>query len=118
MRARIEVDAEQHLAGIREGAVIPGGDGLQFEVDGATQPLPDDALVSMNMWGFRPPIFEALDRAVGSFLAGPRAGEVYLPDAVAAQMAAGATVRVLVSDEPCLGITYAEDVAAIRNALA
>jgi bifunctional N-acetylglucosamine-1-phosphate-uridyltransferase/glucosamine-1-phosphate-acetyltransferase GlmU-like protein len=113
MRARIEVDAEQHLAGIREGAVLSAGDGLQFEVDRTRQPLSDEALVSMNMWGFLPSILET----VAELVAAPRDGEAYLPDAVAAQMAAGAKVRVLVSDERCVGITYAEDVEAVRGAL-
>ena len=117
MRARIEVDAAARLIGIREGAVLPGAGGMQFEIDGEVHTLDAEALVSMNMWGFRPSIFDALATAVDGFRAAPRDGEVYLPDAVAAEVANGVAVRVLVSEEPCLGVTYAEDLDAVRSTL-
>jgi len=41
---------------------------------------------------------------------------VYLPDVVAMMVADGATVRVLPSDEACIGITYREDLDAVRAA--
>jgi hypothetical protein len=76
-----------------------------------------DACVSMNMWGFRPSIFEPLADAVGAFLAAGRNGEAWLPNVVAARVAAGVTVRVLVSEEPCFGVTHTDDIAAVRSAL-
>jgi bifunctional N-acetylglucosamine-1-phosphate-uridyltransferase/glucosamine-1-phosphate-acetyltransferase GlmU-like protein len=118
MRARIEVDAGSLLVSIREGAVVPGDHGLRFEIDGASTALADDALVSMNMWAFQPSIFAALDAAVARFAAAPNASEVYLPDAVAAQVAEGTSVRVLVSEARCIGVTHREDLDAVRRLLA
>ena len=117
-RALVEADAQAALVAIREGTVVTEPDGLQFEVGNERRPLRDDACVSMNMWGFRASIFDALERAVAEFCSEARSGEVFLPDVVAAQVAAGATVRVLVSDERCLGVTHEADLAAVRNALA
>jgi len=42
--------------------------------------------------------------------------EIFLPDVVATMIAGGETVRVLRSDEACIGITYREDVDALRAA--
>ena len=44
-------------------------------------------------------------------------GEVFLPDVVAAMVNGGATVRVLVSDDACVGVTHDEDLAAVKAAL-
>ena len=116
-RALVEVDARSALVRIREGTVVPGADGLQFEVGSSCWPLRDDACVSMNMWGFRPVMLEALAEAVAKFVSERRPGEAFLPDVVAAQVAAGATVRVRVSEERCIGVTHDEDLAEVRNAL-
>jgi choline kinase len=116
-RALVDVDARSALVGIRERTVVPGADGLQFEVGSSRRPLRDDAYVSMNMWGFRASIFDALAVAVAEFVSKRRTGEAFLPDVVAAQVAVGVMVRVLVSDARCLGVTHDEDLAAVRNAL-
>jgi bifunctional N-acetylglucosamine-1-phosphate-uridyltransferase/glucosamine-1-phosphate-acetyltransferase GlmU-like protein len=117
-RALVDVDATSALVGIREGAVVPGTDGLRFEIGASAQPLRDDALVSMNMWAFRPAIFHALADAVGRFVGEQREGEAYLPDVVAAQVSAqAARVRVFVSEDRCLGVTHHDDLAAVRSAL-
>jgi bifunctional N-acetylglucosamine-1-phosphate-uridyltransferase/glucosamine-1-phosphate-acetyltransferase GlmU-like protein len=69
------------------------------------------------MWGFRSSVFDALADAVDEFVASGRDGEVYLPDVVATMIATGARVRVIASDGVCIGVTYPEDVAAVREAL-
>ena len=75
-------------------------------------------MVSMNMWGFQTSIFVTLERAVDAFLAAGGAGEVLLPDVAASITAAGDTLHVLHCEERCIGITYADDVAVVRRALA
>ena len=116
-RAILEVDDTQALVAIREGTVVSGAGGRRFEAADGSQPIADDARVSMNMWGFRPSIFEPLADAVAQFVAEDRHGEAWLPDVVQSQVDAGATVRVLVCEERCFGVTHEADLAAVRSAL-
>jgi bifunctional N-acetylglucosamine-1-phosphate-uridyltransferase/glucosamine-1-phosphate-acetyltransferase GlmU-like protein len=76
-----------------------------------------DDWVSMNMWGFQHSIIDDLAGAVERFLADGANGEVLLPDVVAELVRAGARVRVIPCEEPCIGVTYAEDVSTVRDAL-
>jgi UTP-glucose-1-phosphate uridylyltransferase len=86
------------------------------------QPLSGDELVSMNMWGFKPSIFDALERDFRDFLEAhggdPRA-EFFMPTVVNDMIAKGAAA-VTVLETPCrwVGVTNREDkpavVAAIR----
>jgi hypothetical protein len=96
---------------------VSGGGGLEFEAAGVGEPVRPDARVSMNMWAFRPSIFEPLAAAVAEFVTERREGEAWLPDVVQSQVAAGVTVRVLVCEERCFGVTHEEDVDAVRSAL-
>jgi dTDP-glucose pyrophosphorylase len=116
-RALIEVDASGTLTSIREGRVLTEADGLRFEAGTFTTRLADDALVSMNMWGFRPSVFDALARAVPAFRASPVEGEVFLTDVVGSMVESGAVVRVIVSEGACPGVTYPDDLAAVQRAL-
>ena len=77
-----------------------------------------DAWVSMNMWGFHPRVFEDLDAAVTAFVATDKAGEVLLPEVVAAIVHRGDLVRALRCDDRCIGITHPEDVDVVRGVLA
>jgi CTP:molybdopterin cytidylyltransferase MocA len=103
-RALLELDGDV-LAAIRENR----------SVDRAS--TAGDAWVSMNMWGFQPSIFDDLAAAVDAFVADGAHGEVLLPDVVSSMVAGGVRVRVLRCDAACIGITYAEDVTAVREAL-
>jgi NDP-sugar pyrophosphorylase family protein len=116
-RAALDIDAAGALVAIREGTITAGAAGLEFAVAGAVRPLGSDARVSMNMWGFRPSIFEPLAAAVAEFVAEDRDGEVWLPDVVQAQVDAGVTVRVLVCEERCFGVTHPDDVGPVRSML-
>lgn len=104
-RALLEL-AGDHLAGIHENTSV------------RRTSTPGDAWVSMNMWGFRHTIFDDLASAVDAFIARGAHGEVLLPDVVSSMVANGTPVRVLRCAEACIGITYAEDVEAVRTALA
>jgi bifunctional N-acetylglucosamine-1-phosphate-uridyltransferase/glucosamine-1-phosphate-acetyltransferase GlmU-like protein len=116
-RAILEADESGALVAIREGTVVSSPDGRRFETANGSQPITDDVCVSMNMWGFRPSIFEPLADAVARFVAEDRDGEAWLPDVVQSQVDAGATVRVLVCEERCFGVTHEADLAAVRSAL-
>jgi bifunctional N-acetylglucosamine-1-phosphate-uridyltransferase/glucosamine-1-phosphate-acetyltransferase GlmU-like protein len=114
-RALLTIDEAGALVAIREGRVEKDG-GLRFRAAMSVDVLRGDEIVSMNMWGFRPSVFDALAAAVAELGAHDPDVEVFLPDVVAMMIAGGATVRVLLSDEACIGITYREDVDAVRAA--
>jgi len=116
-RALLEVDGAQALVAIREGTITHGTSGLEFEAAGVVEPVVPDAFVSMNMWGFRPSIFEPLDAAVADFVASDHDGEVWLPDVVQSEVRDGVIVRVLVCEARCFGVTHPEDIAAVRGTL-
>jgi len=99
-RAAIQTDAERRLVSITEQKVTAATAGREW--------------VSMNLWGFRSDALDIMARVVREHV-GP--GEVLLPDVGAAMVAAGDIVRVLRCDQPCIGITYAEDVDAVRGSL-
>jgi hypothetical protein len=106
-RAVLDFDDDGGLVAIRESTVAPGSDAVAGH-----------EWVSMNMWGFALTMFAVLAQAVDEFAASGSAGEVLLPDVVGALVIAGEAVHVLRCDEPCIGITYAEDVDVVRAALA
>ncbi|MCQ2386573.1 MAG: nucleotidyltransferase, partial [Clostridia bacterium] len=76
-------------------------------------PLAPDTVVSMNMWGFQPDIFDYIGRELNCFLQEkitvPKA-EFYLPGVVSALIENGEKqVRVLVAEDKWYGVTYRED---------
>ena len=67
----------------------------------------------MNLWGFTPKFFGALETALAAFLKkrgkDPKA-ELYLPSVVSDLLAKKkATVRVLKTNDPWYGLTFPED---------
>ncbi len=94
------------------------------EDDGATwTALPEDTVVSMNLWGFRPDVFGYIERGFKAFLdqkINVPKSEYYLPTVVSERIERGEkTVRVLVAEDKWYGVTYKEDkenvVAAITK---
>ena len=114
-----------------DGAVTRGvcqveGDRLvgiveQAGISRADNPLPEQTLVSMNLWAFSPGFLDALRVGFADFLEEHRqspAAEYLLPHAVAAQMHRGAlTVRVVTTGEKWIGVTNPADLEAARRAL-
>ena len=102
----------------------PGG--IHYTEDGGHWvDLPEDTIVSMNLWGFTPSFLPELEARFPAFLdkalaENPMKGEFYLPSAVTQLLEEGkARVRVLTSPDKWYGVTYHEDkpqvVAAIRR---
>ncbi len=90
------------------------GDGaVHSDPQGRAHNLSGDELVSMNMWGFTPSIFDHLERAFARFLrerGGEDGAEFMIPTLVNDLVAAGqARVRVLRSSDSWFGVTYRED---------
>ena len=121
-------DENGYLQDINERTHIEKKDGgaAYTEDDGATwNPLPLDATVSMNMWGFGASILQELKDCFAAFLdenleKNPLKCEYFLPFVVDELLKEKkATVKVLKSMDKWYGVTYKEDkpvvVAAIQK---
>ncbi len=98
-----------------EGAEHGGDDGTVHRMDGSE-------IVSLNMWGFTPSIFEHLEREFAAFLSESVSDvrrEFFIPTVVNTLVARGlVTMSVLPTRSSWFGVTYREDtpevVASIR----
>jgi NDP-sugar pyrophosphorylase family protein len=94
------------------------GDGLE----GKRIKLEEDAVVSMNFWGFSPTLFQPLEKGFEKFLAqrgGEMKSEYYLPSLVDQLIKDGqATCPVLRTDSPWFGVTYPEDKSRVVESIA
>jgi CTP:molybdopterin cytidylyltransferase MocA len=115
-RAILTIDDAGTIVGVHEG-LVEALDGLRFVTATSSEAMAGDARVSTNIWAFRPSAFDALAGIVAYRAARDGDGEIFLPDAVATMIANGSSVRALLSDDRCIGITYPDDVAAVRAAL-
>ncbi len=89
------------------------------DAGGQVTVLSGDEIVSMNMWGFGPEVFQPLRDYVRRFFeleGGKLDSECYLPGAVDAFLRkGGATVRVLPTKSRWLGVTYREDREHVKD---
>ena len=99
--------------------------GAEYTEDGEHFfPLPGDTIVSMNLWGFSAHMLDELWGRMPAFLTeamqkNPLKCEYFLPFVVNEQMADGtASVRVLPCEESWYGVTYREDLASVKAAVA
>ncbi len=124
-RGVCEVTPEGLLGEIHERTHIVGScDGPLYTEDGKTYHLlPEDAPVSMNMWGFTPSLLTELADRFPAFLdrtfrENPLKGEYFLPFVVNELLEEGkATVQVLRSEDRWWGVTYQEDKIQVKDAL-
>lgn len=127
-RGICEMDENGELQGIQERTRIEKRNGgiAYSEDEGATWiPVSEEAVVSMNMWGFTHSILEEIRAGFPEFLQNglkdnPMKCEYFLPAVVSRLTEAErATVAVLPSADKWYGVTYKEDkptvVAAIRR---
>ncbi len=86
-----------------------------YEEDGDWKPIDDQALVSMNFWGFTPKIFDELEPIFKEFLEknleeNPMKCEHVIPTAIGNLVSEGKiTVKMLSSKDKWFGVTYKED---------
>ena len=89
--------------------------------DSTTTALKPGDTVSMNAWGFTPRVFDQLEEGFVHFLRGQRhdpKAEYYMQLTISGMLAEKrATVEVLPSDEQWYGVTYKEDLEAVRLAV-
>lgn len=120
------IDEKGYLVDIKERTKIEKRKDLAyFTEDGGktyTQ-LSEDTVVSMNMWGFTPSIFEELYLGFTEFLkkeliSNPLSCEYFLPSVVGSLLEdREASVKVLNSGENWYGVTYKEDKKMVEDAI-
>ncbi len=122
-RAVVRCDAAGYLESLSElldvrasegGAVGRTASGERVTLSGAEP-------VSMNLWGLRPELFPALRAAFDRFRARarPAPDEFRLNEAIDVLIGRGeTTVRVISASEEWFGLTWAEDLALVRDRIA
>jgi hypothetical protein len=123
-RAECRIDEKGMLSYVKERTKIKR-EGLKvfFEDDnGARTEIGEDTIVSMNMWGFMPSLFDYLEEGMIRFLEKNSASlkaEYFLPDLVDELIRMGKVeVPVLLTDEKWFGMTYQEDRDMVSGKLA
>lgn len=125
-RGVCEVDEKGYLTGITERTHIEKNkNGAVFtEDDGKTwNPIDEDSIVSMNMFGFTQSMLEELEARFPVFLRenledSPLKCEYFLPTVVGELIGEEkATVKVLKSEDRWYGITYKEDKQSVADAV-
>lgn len=86
---------------------------ISVEPDGTEKQLTGNESVSMNIWGFKPSIFNSLEEKFSAFLKNhinePKS-EIFIPSVVFDMIQEEkASVKVLEADSPWFGVTYKED---------
>lgn len=122
-RGVCRIDADDNLVAVVERTRVRAFDGVVKYAAANDQwiELPTDTLASMNMWGFTPSFFEAIEERFVKFIESrstePKA-EFFIPAVVSELLGEGrARVRVLRTDEKWFGVTYKEDLESFRQAI-
>lgn len=119
-RGVCKANAEGKLVDIAEtSGIVPEGDHAAAK-NGAGEEIKIDlgSVVSMNMWGFKPELFAALEKGFIQFLSGIGQNELkkeYLLPTVVGEMvkANEVEVSVLKTSDRWFGVTYKEDKEAV-----
>lgn len=114
-RGICQSDAEDYLQHVVELTKIEkAGNGAKYtDEDGKIHSLSGDEIVSMNIWGFTPSIFNHFQRLFVEFLqqhGKEEKSEFFIPTEVNTLIAQNqASVKILSSQDPWFGVTYQED---------
>lgn len=127
-RGVCRVDENHMLSSIVETHnIVKTGNGAQIETENGNIAIDIHSEVSMNMWGFTPEFFEALETGFYEFLEKTRADDLkaeYLLPTIVGDMLKKEQieVKVLQSKDKWFGVTYKEDkedvIQAIRGLVA
>lgn len=125
-RGVCSLDSEGQLISVTERTRIEKhSDGIAYtEDDGNTwTSLPDDTIVSMNMWGFTKSILPEIQNGFSDFLTiglkeNPLKCEYFLPTVVSKLLdEEKASVEVLATKDKWFGVTYRKDKPIIEEAI-
>ena len=119
------LNENQQLEKIEEHTEIQLIEGGSISGQNASQNLTElspEAPVSMNFWAFSPGVFSSLEQYFAEFLKTQIQylnSECYLPDAIDAFIQSGALIcETIKTNSQWLGITYPQDKAQVKKALA
>ena len=118
-RGVCEVDSAGNLTEVLEHTKIErsGKAAKSFMKDGSIIDFTGDEIVSMNMWGFTPSLFDYIDNMFIKFLeehGQEMKSEFFIPLVADTLIKQGkATVKVMTSEDEWFGITYREDKPAV-----
>lgn len=118
-----KADSNNHLTEIIERTKIkryPDGH-IGYISEGKVQEVPEEAIVSMNFWGFHPSIFQRLLAGFEKFLkedSKKEGAEFFIP-IVANELISDphANIHVLSSPDRWFGVTYQEDKPVVVEAI-
>ncbi|MEA3224566.1 MAG: sugar phosphate nucleotidyltransferase [Planctomycetota bacterium] len=116
-RGVCECDEQMFLRKIVERKEIEKhADGARyFDADGAEHPLTGGEIVSMNLWGFQPSVFDRFQSHFEKFLrdqGDQNSSELLIPSVTDGLIKSGkATIKVLRTDDSWFGVTYRRDKA-------
>jgi UTP-glucose-1-phosphate uridylyltransferase len=113
-RGYAEVNADGYLTTVKECHGIERKNGKLIQVeDGVEKPFPENASVSMNMWGLTPDYFDYSEKAFIEFLqknGNELKTEFYIPSVINDLINNGTiTLKVEQTPSRCFGVTYAAD---------
>ncbi len=118
-RGICSINQDGYLNGVTEYTKINSD--CTYEQDGTKGSLSPDTVVSMNLWGFTPDIFDYLEKGFIEFLKENNdniKSEFFLPFLVDDLIKSGKKqVGVLVAEDKWYGMTYKEDKQTLQNAL-
>ena len=114
-----------YLQRIREVQEIrPKGNTSEYKDKDTWKELPEDALASMNYWGFTPAIYPEMEKCFENFLANkvkdnPLKSEHVIPSAIGELLQDKAVkVKVLSTDFRWFGVTYQADKPGVEEQIA
>lgn len=99
------------------------GDQARYYLDEQWHDLPQDTLVSMNMWAFTPKIIQSIEEKFEVFMnttlkENPLKGEMYIPNVVGELLVEGkCDVKMLESHDKWYGVTYQEDKESVKKGI-
>ncbi|MDH5609069.1 MAG: sugar phosphate nucleotidyltransferase [Cyclobacteriaceae bacterium] len=112
-RGICESDSQGFLTGVTERTQIArDNEGIYFEEEGQRTRLEPKTIVSMNLMGFTPHVFDEIangfDAIYQSALKNPKA-EYYIPSVLNTWVKSGVKAPLIPTNEIWFGVTYAED---------
>lgn len=114
-RGVCNVDSGGHLVSVKECVKIARGeDGvISYPAGDIRVTLSDEALVSMNMWGFQPSFFDHSNHIIHQFLQDSdmnEGAEIYIPTVIDSLIKNNVlNVKVIDTESDWFGVTYQED---------
>ncbi len=118
------VDGDMMLTDVNETKEIVRENGKVTGVPhgGEKKEIDENSFVSMNLWGLYPSFFEKLEKGFVDFLSGVKEGDVkseyLLPMFIDERIKNGkAQATLLPTDDKWFGITYKEDLPAVKEAI-